>query len=51
MTKRSKKEGNSKYKDSEYNNEANGYDVKNIKRQHKNKVPKLKKEFKSYEDS
>jgi|TARA_B100000131_G_scaffold280472_1_gene286427 ribosome recycling factor len=28
-----------------------GYTVKNIRRQTKNKVPKLKKEFKGYEDS
>ena len=42
MTKRSKKEGNSKYKDSEYNNEANGYDVKNIRRQTKKKITKFK---------
>ena len=48
MTKRSKSEGHKPEID---DFEDFGYDVKNIKRQHKNKVPKLKKEFKSYEDS
>jgi ribosome recycling factor len=51
MTKRSKKEGNSKYKDSEYNIEANSYDIKNIRRQTKKKVTKFKKESKWGEDS
>ena len=51
MTKRSKKEGNSKYKDSEYANDAAGYDVKNIRRQTKKKIAKFKKEDRWYEDS
>ena len=51
MTKRSKKEGNSKYKDSEYQNDAAGYDVKNIRRQTKKKIAKFKKEDRWYEDS
>tara|TARA_B100001173_G_C15751102_1_gene446893 strand:+ start:469 stop:624 length:156 start_codon:yes stop_codon:yes gene_type:complete len=51
MTKRSKKEGNSKYKDSEYNVDDCGYDVKNIGRQTKRKVAKFKKESKWGEDS
>tara|TARA_B100001079_G_scaffold258587_1_gene256954 strand:+ start:707 stop:862 length:156 start_codon:yes stop_codon:yes gene_type:complete len=51
MTKRSKKEGNSKYKDAESNFEDYGYDVKNIRRQTKRKVAKFKKEGKAYEDS
>jgi len=51
MTKRSKKEGNSKYKDSEYNSDASGYDVKNIRRQTKKKITKFKKESKWGDDS
>ena len=51
MTKRSKKEGNSKYKDSEYQFEENAYDVKNIRRQTKRKITKFKKENNQWEDS
>jgi len=51
MTKRSKKEGNSKYKDSEWTNDASGYDVKNIRRQTKRKITKFKKENNQWEDS
>jgi len=51
MTKRSKKEGNSKYKDSEFQEYDNAYDVKNIRRQTKRKITKFKKESKWGEDS
>ncbi len=51
MTKRSKKEGNSKYKNSEYQLDENAYDVKNIRRQTKRKITKFKKENKQWEDS
>ncbi len=48
MTKRSKSEGHKPEID---DFEDYGYDVKNIRRQHKHKVPKMKKEHNGYEDS
>tara|TARA_R100001510_G_C7588700_1_gene159132 strand:- start:557 stop:712 length:156 start_codon:yes stop_codon:yes gene_type:complete len=51
MSKRYKNEGNNKYNQINDDFEDYGYNVKNIRRSHKKKVAKFKREDNYYEDS
>lgn len=51
MSKRYRNEGNNRYKDYDDDFEDYGYTIKNIRRQHKKKVTKYKREDNYYEDT
>lgn len=51
MSKRHKNEGNAKYNLINDDFEDFGYDVKNIRRSHKKKVAKFKREVNEYDDT
>ena len=51
MGKRSSNESNSKYNQVDDDFEDFGYNIKNVRRSHKKKVAKFKREVNEYEDT